>query len=225
MDSMFRKRLARLLWPKYSFSVDLMNRNAQMWCEIERHKSLGAKEFATREQMYAFLNPQVPISYLEFGVWRGDSMRAWTQLNHNMQSRFYGFDSFEGLPEDWRLSFGDVLNAKQFDVDGRIPDLDDTRVQFVKGWFQQTLASFLASKTLIHPIVIHNDSDLHSSTQYVLSCLDRTLLPGDIVIFDEYGSPLNEFFAWEEYKRAFMREAKCVSMSEHSMQAAFVLTN
>jgi len=202
-----------------------MNRNAQMWREIENHKRLGAKEFTTREQMYEFLNPQGPISFLEFGVWRGDSIRTWTQLNDNMQSRFYGFDSFEGLPENWQLSFGDVLHAKRFDVDGRIPDLADNRVQFIKGWFQRTLGNFLASTELIHPIVIHNDSDLHSSTQYVLSCLDKSLLPGDIVIFDEYGSPLNEFFAWEEYKRAFMREAKCISMSAHSMQAAFVLTN
>lgn len=91
MDSMFRKRLARLLWPRYSFNVDLVNRNAQMWREIETHRRLGAKEFATREQMYAFLNPQVPISYLEFGVWRGDSMRACTQLNCNLESRFYRF--------------------------------------------------------------------------------------------------------------------------------------
>ena len=225
MDSMFRKRLARLLWPKYSFNVDLVNRNAQMWREIENHRRLGAREFATREQMYAFLNPQVPISYLEFGVWRGDSMRAWTRLNCNLESRFYGFDSFEGLPEEWQLSFGGELKASQFDVDGKFPDFADNRVQFFKGWFQRTLGSFLAGAELLHPIVVHNDSDLHYSNHYVLSCLDRILRPGDMVIFDEYGSPMNEFLAWEEYKRAFMREARCLSMSAHSMQAAFVLTN
>jgi O-methyltransferase len=224
MDSIFRKRLARLLWPRYSFGFDLVNRNAQMWREIDKYRELGVKEFATREQMYEFLNPQVPVSYLEFGVWHGDSLRMWTQLNRRAESRFYGFDSFEGLPEDWHHSFGVVTDTKRFDVNGQMPSIADDRVGFVKGWFQHTLGNFLSSTELRHPIIVHNDSDLHSSTQYVLSRLDEILRPGDIIIFDEYSSPLNEFLAWEEYKRAFMRGAKCISMSQNWSQAAFVLT-
>ena len=61
------------------------------------------------------------------------------QLNTREQSRFFGFDSFEGLPEDW----GDVPRG-MFAVEGRAPHIDDARVQFVQGLFQETLYGFLA---------------------------------------------------------------------------------
>ena len=93
----------------------------------------------------------------------------------------------------------------------------------MKGWFQNTLRDFLERSELSHPIVVHNDSDLHSSTHYTLSTLDPFLKAGDVVIFDEYSSAINEYLAWEQYKRAFMREAKCVGMSDRWTQAAFVI--
>lgn len=42
------------------------------------------------------------ILLLEFGVYKGDSMREFLRLNDSPNSLFYGFDSFEGLPEIWR---------------------------------------------------------------------------------------------------------------------------
>ena len=42
-----------------------------------------------------------PIDYLEFGVRYGDSLFKWSGLNAHPDSRFIGFDSFEGIPEDW----------------------------------------------------------------------------------------------------------------------------
>jgi hypothetical protein len=76
---------------------------------------------------------------------------------------------------------------------------------------------------LRHPIVINCDSDLHSSALYILCTLDPVLTAGDIVMFDEYTSPSNEYLAWEEYSRAFMREAECIAMGDQWSQVAFVL--
>ncbi len=39
------------------------------------------------------------IHYIEFGVSKADSFKWWLKANSNADSRFYGFDTFEGLPE------------------------------------------------------------------------------------------------------------------------------
>ncbi len=227
MHHFTRKQLAGLVWPRFSASVEVLNRNSQMLATIKGHLSDEIEMFANREEMFSAVNSRLGnnrIAYLEFGVWKGDSLRAWTGINTNEASRFYGFDSFVGLPEDWVNGFGHATVQGQFCLSGVMPSISDSRVTLINGWFQETLREFLQSTELSHPIVVHNDSDLHSSTLYTLSTLDPILQPGDIIIFDEYSSPSNEYLAWEQYKRAFMRKAECIAMSDHWTQAAFEIT-
>jgi hypothetical protein len=220
-----KKRLASLLWPRFSPTLEAINRNADMMATIRNFEANAVEKFANRKQLYAAVDKRlgnVGISYLEFGVWKGESLEAWTSINTNQTSRFYGFDSFEGLPEDWVHAFGTTQKG-DFGLKGIPPTISDPRVTLVKGWFQHTLRDFLSNSVLPHPIVVHNDSDLHSSTQYTLSTLDPFLKAGDIIVFDEYSSASNEYLAWEQHKRAFMRNAKCIAMSDRWTQAAFML--
>jgi hypothetical protein len=123
------------------------------------------------------------ILLLEFGVWRGDSLRSFTTLNSAPGSRFYGFDSFEGLPEDWR-----GMPAKRFDLGGHLPEIDDPRVQLVKGWFQQSLPPLmdrLEEEAKSRTVVVHFDADLFSSTLFVLFALGARLKRYHF-IFDEF---------------------------------------
>jgi O-methyltransferase len=226
MHHFTRKKLTNLVWRNFSPSVEVLNRNAQMLATIRNYSRNGVSVFADRETMYSAVNKRLGntgVTYLEFGVWKGDSLRAWTSINTNQASRFYGFDSFEGLPEDWIKGFGHSTKKGQFGLDGEMPTIPDSRVTLINGWFQETLRDFLSNFPISHPIVINNDSDLHSSTQYTLSTLDPFLKPGDVIIFDEYSSPANEYLAWEQYKHAFMRDAECIAMSDHWTQAAFVI--
>jgi O-methyltransferase len=220
-----RRKLANLFWPRFSKAVDTINRNAELMATIRGFEAQGVEKFDDRIQLYAAVNQRSgnsAITYLEFGVWKGETLAAWTKINTNEASRFYGFDSFEGLPEDWGHAFGTTKKGA-FGTDGAVPTIADTRVTFVKGWFQHTLRKFLADTPLIHPIVLHNDSDLHSSTQYTLSMLDPFLQADDIIIFDEYEAAAHEYLAWQQYQRAFMRNAKCIAMSDRWTQAAFVM--
>ena len=82
--------------------------------------------------------PDPPILFLEFGVFEGNSIRRWAKLNSHPESRFVGFDSFEGLPTKWRQR-----PAGHFSTGGQPPDIDDPRVSFVKGWFHDTVPGFL----------------------------------------------------------------------------------
>jgi len=224
---MTKKSLARLLWPRYSFSLDTLNRNAQMFSRIRDYeKSSSVAMFPNRVELYAAVNSRTgnaSITYLEFGVWNGASLKDWTIINTSPDSRFYGFDSFEGLPEAWDHGFGHKTGKDRFTLGGELPRLSDPRIRLIKGWFQDSLAGFLTETELSHPITVHIDCDLHSSAMFVLATLNPHLRAGDVIIFDEFTSPANEFLAWEEYQRAFLRKAECVAMSDRWSQVAFAL--
>jgi len=182
------------------------------------HVPDGTPAFAERTEMYDHVHARLigdaAIDYLEFGVFQGDSIRHWAGLNTNPDSRFYGFDSFEGLPEDWKRFDGQMVKA-HFDVDGALPDIDDDRVSFVPGWFQETVDVFLEKFEPRSQLVVHVDSDLYSSALYVLTRLDALLVPGTIVVFDEFSSVLNEFQALENYCSAYMREYDVLASAWH----------
>lgn len=211
--SSLTKKIASTVFPRYSRTLDLVNQNAKLQNWIDQVPA-EIPRVADRMALYAHLSAHVigpePIDYLEFGVYRGETVRAWVGLNRHPDSRFVGFDSFEGLPEHWTGALG----AGAFDVGGKIPDIADARVEFVKGWFQHTIPGFLQRFSPAHRLVIHNDSDLYSSTLYTLAQLDALIVPGTILIFDEFTSPLHEFRAFNDFLSAFMRRARPLVMTE-----------
>ncbi len=178
-----------------------------------------AKVFNHRLKLHEHISDTVgegPIDYLEFGVWKGATFLKWMEMNQNSQSRFAGFDSFEGLPEDWVLG----QPKGTFSTEGITPTIEDARGQFVKGWFQDTLYGFLNTFSPHNQMIIHVDCDLYSSTLFVLSALDRHMPDGTIIIFDDFSSMTHEFAAWLDYRRSFSRNWAPVAITQHGIQAA-----
>lgn len=171
--------------------------------------------FATREEYYAHLAGflgQQPVDFLEFGVYRGDTMRQWLGLNGHPQSRFWGFDSFSGFPQDWRTLARTVPRA-EFDTRGAIPDIRDERVKFVKGFFQQSLPPFLDAFSPRNRLILHLDADMYTSTLYVLAKMDKYLAPGSLLLFDEFSTGIDEYRAFRDYSDAFCRSPKLIAMA------------
>lgn len=115
---------------------------------------------------------------LEFGVYVGFTI---TKIRNFLDDTYkvFGFDSFEGLPEDW---VGTPCSKGCFNVNGNIPDVPG--VEFLKGWFNETLPKY---KTIEEPIsLLHIDCDLYSSTKEVLYSLNNVILPKTIICFDEW---------------------------------------
>jgi hypothetical protein len=163
-----------------------------------------------REKLFKFahesIRPPGPIVYLEFGVHKGDSIKQWILLNKDNGSRFFGFDSFEGLPEGWTKEKGKGF----FDMGGNTPKVDDSRVTFVKGWFDQTVPKFVKDFNPSHPLVIHLDADLYSSTMVVLMTLDRFIKPGTMLIFDEFYDREHEYKALIDYQKITRKKIRGV---------------
>ena len=160
------------------------------------------QSFATREQMYDYVHEisikGEAIDYLEFGVFQGESIRYWANLNKNGNSRFFGFDSFEGLPEGWQ-----DLPKGHFDVGGDFPRIDDVRVNFVKGWFVKTIPAFARELSVKNRLVLHMDADLYSSTMLVLVHLGPFLSKRDLIMFDEFGDREHEVRALRDWQTIY----------------------
>lgn len=144
----------------------------------------GISKSAYFEAVYHHLKSDKPLLFLEFGCYKGKSIRKWAAMDKHPDSRFVGFDSFVGLPERWRHR-----PAGYFNRTGEIPEIGDPRVSFVKGWFNETLSDWLRDNEISDEstTLIHIDSDLYSSCSYILTSL-HNVLPSYYVMFDEYGA-------------------------------------
>ena len=116
---------------------------------------------------------------------------------------FYGFDSFEGLPEDWHTP-GDKERTNR---NGKMPEVN-SNVQLVKGWFENTLPKFLDE----HPekcAFIHIDCDIYASTKTVLNALKERIVPGTVIQFDEFYN----YSIWKDHEyKAFSEFVQSTGM-------------
>lgn len=144
---------------------------------------------------YAFAQQRPDGLLVEFGVFRGESIRFIASLT---QETIYGFDSFEGLREDWK---GWAARKGTFDVGGALPRIP-ANVVLIKGWFDETLPAFLREHREPFSFV-HVDCDTYEATSSLLSLAGDRLRPGTVIVFDEYfgyrGWREGEWKAWREF--------------------------
>lgn len=167
---------------------------------------------------YIFSNKQLnqAITYLEFGVSGGFSFDWWVKKNNHPDSVFSGFDTFEGLPEDWG-------GFRQGAMSANIPEIDDKRVSFYKGLFQETLPGFVKELDVNRRKVILMDADLFTSTLYVLTTLAPYLKKGDIILFDQFNVPMHEFLAFQIFTSSFYMKFELIGAANNYYFCAFEL--
>ena len=171
---------------------------------IESHryasrKMVGVPRFQNRHDLLSFACKNITVDgpSLEFGVWSGNSVNLIASLLPT--SKVYGFDSFDGLPEAW---FGKAGGIGQFSRSGELPQVREN-VELVVGLFDHVLAPFLDTHEFERIALLHVDCDLYSSTQSVFSYLYKKIVPGTIIVFDEYFNyptwQRHEYAAFQEY--------------------------
>jgi Macrocin-O-methyltransferase (TylF) len=162
-------------------------------------------EFALFEIACRKIVGRAPL-YLEFGVHEGRSMRWWSRNLFLPNAKLVGFDSFEGLPEEWSPWFP----AGAFKTNGP-PQIDDSRVSFQVGWFEETLPRFTVPDN--DQIVLNVDCDLYSSTSTVLRWAEPYLRPGTLIYFDEFPDRDHERKAFNELRERSPLQFKPVAVT------------
>ena len=124
--------------------------------------------------------------FYEFGVWRGESFKYLIKTF----KQGFGFDTFEGLPENWHETKKGTYSAE-----GIIPKIDGGT--FIKGKFENTLPKFF-SESRPKASIINIDADLYTSTLCALNYSKPIMDKDTILIFDEF--IINKNWEQDEYK-------------------------
>ena len=156
---------------------------------------------------------------LDLGVWIGWSTRL---ISDACDRTVYGFDTIEGLVEDWQVDDQILVKRGTFSLsepfaqrlirdtgvslhDG-LPAALGRDVQFIRGSTYDTLAPFLADRPAAPIRFFHMDLDTYESCLHALeTCKDR-FIEGSILVFDEYLVTNGEMLAFYEFQRKYELE-------------------
>lgn len=153
---------------------------------------------------------------LEFGVAGGASI--W-KFGKKARGMVYGFDSFEGLSEDFTSSIKKGTFKQE-----KLPVVPKN-VELIKGYFSNSLPDFLSREEIVDKKIdfIHMDCDLYSSARDVLDMLTEKITAGTIIAFDEYfnypGWKNEEFKAFQEWVKKNNVEYEYVTYVDNNCQA------
>jgi len=142
------------------------------------------------------LAEKIPGDIIECGVWRGGAsiLAAGVLYAHNATERkLWVCDSFQGLPPPTDPADKNHQYHKIAYLAATVPDvqwsfsrynllLPETQLQFVPGWFADTLPGLREKKWA----VLRADGDMYSSTRDILHNLYDGVSPGGYVIIDDY---------------------------------------
>jgi hypothetical protein len=143
---------------------------------------------------YALEHAQLDGHVIECGVFYG---RSINYLAAKYEGEIHGFDSFEGLPEDWKTG----ESKGSYSTHGKLPEVA-SNVTLHTGWFEDTLPVFAKEQSA--PIcLLHIDCDLYSSTSTIFKQLGHLIRPGSVIVFDDFlgypGFESSEFKAFYEF--------------------------
>lgn len=161
----------------------------------------------------------VPGAVVELGVFKGSGMAAWLKSLQflRLNRKVYGFDIFDSKLLDSSISTSDrklmasLFSDRGFDPEGyelvlgkMLVGMGFQNFELVSGNIFETLPSFLNANPGFRAALINFDLDTSEPTLFALEQLWPRLVPGGILLFDEYA--LNEWTesdAVDEFIEAF----------------------
>ena len=155
---------------------------------------------------------------IECGTWRGGMSAALIEMCGKNRD-YYFFDSFEGLPPvsaidgQWAIEWQNGtdnynnLTASLTEFRSTIEMSGGTNVKVIPGFFEQSFPKFQPPSIAI----LRLDVDLYESTMICLRKFWNHVLPGGLILLDDYNS-------WEGCSRAVHDFLSSLKATEHIMQ-------
>lgn len=167
----------------------------------QAHTMIGYQRLRNiRELMSHVVGDNIAGDFVETGAWRGGAciyMRAVLKVFGVTDRKVWVADSFEGLPKPDSQRYpaqdiGDLhhtyealaVSLEEVQNNFRKYDLLDDQVQFLKGWFKDTLPSAPIEKIAI----LRLDGDMYASTMDALQALGHKVSQGGFIIVDDLGA-------------------------------------
>lgn len=156
----------------------------------------------------------------EFGVYSGYSLDIIAE-----RMPVIGFDSFEGLPEDWREGFPRGMFGRGEGTSLGLDLLPVANAMIVPGWFEDTVPSFPFPRLGL----VHIDCDLYSSTVTALNGVIDSVDVDTVLVFDEFHSypeaEHHEAKAFYEWCATYGITCEMIAAGtgEHAQEAAFII--
>lgn len=162
------------------------------------HTMIGGKRLDNIHRcLDVIMRDRVPGDVMETGVWRGGAvvfMRGYLAAYNMTDRTVWAADSFAGLPKpaapedagyDFSIDVHPILAISLEEVQQLFAKygLLDEQVQFVKGWFHESLPNAPVKELAL----LRLDGDLYKSTRDALVNLYHKVVPGGFIIIDDYG--------------------------------------
>lgn len=156
------------------------------------------------------LKNKIPGDFVETGVWRGGAciLARHIYKTANSTKKVWVYDSFEGLPqpdaEKYPHDSGDShwtiselsISLEQVQNNFKIFSELDDNVEFVKGWFRDTMPV----NKIQNISVLRLDGDMYESTIDPLEYLYPKLSSGGYCIIDDYRQGYGAYQAVNDYR-------------------------
>lgn len=203
------------------------HRMGEIWPKIA-HSMIGRMRMDHLQMcMETVLKENIEGDFIETGVWRGGAcifMNGFLTVHEIDNRKVWVADSFQGLPapngvkyprdRGGKLHTFDYLRVSLEEVKNNFQkyELLDEKVQFLKGWFKDTLPTAPIEKLAI----LRLDGDLYESTMDSLTNLYNKVSYDGFIIIDDYTLPPCKS-AVTDFRREHDIQAPLVSIDNSSV--------
>lgn len=144
----------------------------------------------------------LPGAVVELGVYKGASLMRFAMfrslLEHDASRAIHGFDAFGAFPRNGVGDAGDRAFIESFEdergegiargtLEGLLTEKGLTNVHLHEGNILDTLPEALERMPELRIALLHLDVDVYEPTAFALDRLAPHMVPGGLILFDDYG--------------------------------------